>query len=152
LQSIYESTVHALKLFETKIATIVVFGLVGLFAIDVFTSFQNVSAVGNNSLNRPYVGIIGLSLTPDMSKKLGLNQTNGFLVTSITKRSPAEKSDLHAGTFTKTYNGIIDFICEFTSKKDIGLYAQKHNINFDLTNEVIDTAENFKNEYLAKEQ
>jgi hypothetical protein len=118
----------------------------------VFTSSQNVSAVGNNSLNRPYVGIIALSLTPDMSKKLGLNQTKGFLVTSITKGSPAEKSDLHAGTITKTYNGIIDFICEFTSKKDIRLYAQKHNINIDLINDVIDTVENFKNEFLAKEQ
>jgi len=56
----------------------------------VFTSSQNVSAVGNNSLNRPYAGIIGLSLTADMSKKLRLNQTKGFLVTSITKGSPAE--------------------------------------------------------------
>jgi hypothetical protein len=118
----------------------------------VFTSSQNVSAVGNNSLNPPYVGIIGLSFTPDMSKKLGLNQTKGFLVTSITKGSAAEKSDLHAGIITKTYNEIIDFICEFTSKKDIRLYAQKHNINIDLINDVIDTVENFKNEFLAKEQ
>jgi hypothetical protein len=51
-----------------------------------------------------------------------------------------------------TLDGIIDFIGELTSKKDIRLYAQKHNINIDLINDVIDTVENFKNEFLAKEQ
>jgi hypothetical protein len=51
-----------------------------------------------------------------------------------------------------TLVGIIDFITEFTSKKDIRLYAQKHNININLIDDVIDTVENFKNEFLAKEQ
>ena len=51
-----------------------------------------------------------------------------------------------------TLDGIINFIGEVTSKKDIRLYAQKHNINIDLINDVIDTVENFKNEILAKEQ
>jgi len=51
-----------------------------------------------------------------------------------------------------TLDGIINFIGEFTSKKDIRLYAQKNNINIDLINDVIDTVENFKNEFLAKEQ
>jgi len=51
-----------------------------------------------------------------------------------------------------TLDGIINFIGEVTSKKDIRLYAQKHNINIDLINDVIDTVENFKNEFLAKEQ
>ncbi|MDW0128607.1 MAG: hypothetical protein QOK87_09560, partial [Nitrososphaeraceae archaeon] len=51
-----------------------------------------------------------------------------------------------------TLDGIINFIGEFTSKKDIRLYAQKHNININLIDHVIDTVENFKNEFLAKEQ
>jgi len=51
-----------------------------------------------------------------------------------------------------TLDGIINFISEFTSKKDIRLYAQKHNININLINDVIDTVENFKNEFLTKEQ
>jgi hypothetical protein len=51
-----------------------------------------------------------------------------------------------------TLDGIINFICEFTSKKDIRVYAQKHDININLINDVIDTVENFKNEFLAKEQ
>jgi hypothetical protein len=62
------------------------------------------------------------------------------------------QEQLQRRSITKTYNGIIDFICEFTSKKDIRLYAQKHNINIDLINDVIDTVENFKNEFLPKEQ
>ena len=51
-----------------------------------------------------------------------------------------------------TLDGIISYLGEFTSKKDIKVYAQKHNININLINEVIDTVENFKNEYLVKEQ
>lgn len=63
------------------------------------------SAAGNLS-NRPYMGIIGLALTPDISNQLGLNQTKGVLLSSITNGSAAEKADLHAGTTTRTmYNG-----------------------------------------------
>jgi hypothetical protein len=66
---------------------------------------ENVSAVGNQSLHRPYMGIIGLSLTPDLSKQLGLNQTKGALLTYITKGSPAENYGLRAGTDTTAING-----------------------------------------------
>jgi hypothetical protein len=58
-----------------------------------------------NSSNRPYIGIVGVSLTPDLSKHIGLNQTKGFLLTSITRGSPAEKTGLRAGSTTITYNG-----------------------------------------------
>ena len=51
-----------------------------------------------------------------------------------------------------TLDGIINYLCEFTSKKDIRVYAQKHNININLISDVIDTVENFKNEFLVKEQ
>jgi len=63
------------------------------------------SLIQTGSYRHPYIGIVGLSLTPDFSKQIGLNQTKGFLVTSITDGSPAEKADLQAGTTTKTYNG-----------------------------------------------
>jgi PDZ domain len=53
----------------------------------------------------PLIGIIGISLTPDLSKQIGLNQTKGFLITSITKDSPADKSGLRSGSTTVTYNG-----------------------------------------------
>ena len=63
------------------------------------------SLIQTGSYRHPYIGIIGLSLTPDLAKQIGLTQTKGFLVTSITKGSPAEKDDLRAGTTTKTLNG-----------------------------------------------
>jgi PDZ domain len=66
---------------------------------------ENVSTVGNYSSDRPYMGIVGLSLTPDLAKHIGLNQTKGFLLTSITRGSPAEKTGLRAGSTTITYNG-----------------------------------------------
>jgi hypothetical protein len=51
-----------------------------------------------------------------------------------------------------TLDGIINYLGEFTSKKDIRVYAQKHNRDINLINDVIDTVENFQNEFLAKEQ
>ena len=63
------------------------------------------SLIQTGSYRHPYIGIIGLSLTPDLAKQIGLIQTKGFLVTSLTKGSPAEEADLRAGTTTKTLNG-----------------------------------------------
>jgi serine protease Do len=63
------------------------------------------SLIQNGSYQHPYIGIVGLSLSPDFSKQIGLNETKGFLVTSITKGSPADKSGLRAGSTTTTYNG-----------------------------------------------
>ena len=63
------------------------------------------SLIQTGSYRHPYIGIIGLSLTPDLAKQIGLTQTKGVLITSITKGSPAEKADLRAGTTTKTLNG-----------------------------------------------
>jgi serine protease Do len=63
------------------------------------------SLIQNGSYHHPYIGILGLSLTPDLSKQIGLNQTKGFLITSITKGSPADKSGLRAGSTTTTING-----------------------------------------------
>ena len=63
------------------------------------------SLIQTGSYRHPYIGIIGLSLTPDLAKQIGLIQTKGFLVTSLTNGSPAEEADLRAGTTTKTLNG-----------------------------------------------
>jgi len=63
------------------------------------------SLIQNGSYHHPYIGIVGLSLTSDLSKQIGLNQTKGFLITGITKGSPADKSGLRAGSTTTTING-----------------------------------------------
>jgi len=54
---------------------------------------------------RPYLGLVGISLTSDLSKNIGLNQNKGFLITSITKDSPADKYGLRGGSNTTTYKG-----------------------------------------------
>jgi hypothetical protein len=66
---------------------------------------QNIPTVGNYSSDRPYIGLTGLDLTPDISKHIGSNQTKGILIASITKDSPADKSGLRGGSTTITYNG-----------------------------------------------
>ena len=63
------------------------------------------SLIQTGSYHHPYIGIVGVSLAPDLSKQIGVTETKGFLVTSITKGSPAEKADLQAGSNTKTLNG-----------------------------------------------
>ena len=63
------------------------------------------SLIQTGSYHHPYIGIIGLSLTPELSKQIGLNQTKGFLITSITKGGPADKAGLRAGSTTTTFMG-----------------------------------------------
>jgi S1-C subfamily serine protease len=63
------------------------------------------SLIQNGSYHHPYIGIVGISLSPDLSKQAGLNQTKGFLITSIAKGGPADKSGLRAGSTTTKYNG-----------------------------------------------
>ena len=76
------------------------------FAIPSNTISKVVSSlIQTGSYRHPYIGILGLSLTPDLSKQIGLSQTNGFLITSVTDGSPAEKSGLQSGKTTKTFNG-----------------------------------------------
>jgi hypothetical protein len=71
-----------------------------ILATDWGTSQTYPSALGNLSSNHPYIGATGLPLTPDLSKQIGVNQTKGFLVTSIPKDSPADKSGLRGGSNT----------------------------------------------------
>jgi hypothetical protein len=73
--------------------------------IEVLATDWGTSSFTSQNKNGSYLGIVGLGLTADLSKQIGLNQTKGFLLTSITEGSPAEKADLRAGTTTKTYNG-----------------------------------------------
>jgi hypothetical protein len=51
-----------------------------------------------------------------------------------------------------TLDGIINYLGEFTSKKEIKAYAKQHTININLISDVVHTVENFKNEFLVKER
>ena len=63
------------------------------------------SLIQTGSYRHPYIGIVGLSLAPDLSKQIGLTQTKGFLVTSITEGSPAEKLIYRQGLLQKRLMG-----------------------------------------------
>jgi hypothetical protein len=77
--------------------------IIEIFAIDWGTAYgyegQTIPS------DHPYIGIIGIDLTPGLSKQIGLNQTNGVLLTNITKGSPAEKFGLIGGSTTTTSDG-----------------------------------------------
>ena len=67
---------------------------------------QSIIATGKYS--HPYLGVIGMDVTPKLAKLFGLEKTIGFLVTDITQGSPAEKSELREGTIS--YNNRGEFI------------------------------------------
>jgi S1-C subfamily serine protease len=67
---------------------------------------QSIIATGKYS--HPYLGVIGMDVTPELAKLFGLEKTIGFLVTDITQGSPAEKSGLREGTIS--YNNRGEFI------------------------------------------
>jgi S1-C subfamily serine protease len=48
-------------------------------------------------VRRPWLGIIGLTLTPDIARYYGLPVDRGVLVTKISERSPAEAAGMAAG-------------------------------------------------------
>jgi serine protease Do len=59
-----------------------------------------------HSAGQPWLGIQGLSITPDIAPELGLalNQT-GVLVESVRSNSPAEQAGLRGGTKSVTIGG-----------------------------------------------
>jgi S1-C subfamily serine protease len=58
----------------------------------------------------PYLGVVGMDITPQLAKIFGLKESKGFLITDITPGSPAAKSGkLQKGTTTYNQRGeIID--------------------------------------------
>ncbi len=61
---------------------------------------------GSNTAGQPWLGIQGLSITPDLVNELGLlsNQT-GVLVEDVRPNSPAEQAGLQGGTQAVTIGG-----------------------------------------------
>jgi serine protease Do len=51
----------------------------------------------NGSYEHPYVGISGITLSPEIANATGLNDTKGILVVDITAGSPADQAGLRGG-------------------------------------------------------
>jgi serine protease Do len=54
------------------------------------------SLIRSGIYEHPYLGIVGLNVTPSLQKQLGLKEKSGFLITSITPGGPADKYGLRA--------------------------------------------------------
>ena len=56
------------------------------------------SIIAVGSYQHPYLGVLGTDVTPEIAGDLGLQETRGFLVTSITPGSPADKAGIRGGS------------------------------------------------------
>ncbi len=54
------------------------------------------SLIRSGLYQHPYLGIVGLNVTPSLQEQLGLKEKGGFLITSITPGGPADKYGLRA--------------------------------------------------------
>ena len=68
------------------------------------------SIISTGKYLHPYLGVVGMDITPQLAKIFGLKESKGFLITDITPDSPAAKSGkLQKGTITYNQRGeIID--------------------------------------------
>jgi serine protease Do len=57
------------------------------------------------SPDQPSLGIIGIDVTPDIAKAMGLQEARGFLVTDIIAGGPSDKAGIRGGYLTTNVNG-----------------------------------------------
>jgi serine protease Do len=63
--------------------------------------------ISNGKYDHPYLGISGISMTPDISQAMNLpTDTRGALVEQVTSGGPADKAGLQPSTNTVTINGV----------------------------------------------
>ena len=63
------------------------------------------SLLKNGSYEHPYMGITGITLSPEISNASHLNDTKGILVVDITADSPADKAGLRGGDVLTSVDG-----------------------------------------------
>ena len=68
------------------------------------------SIISTGKYLHPYLGVIGMDISPQLAKIFGLKESKGFLITDITPNSPAAQTGkLQKGTITYNQRGeIID--------------------------------------------
>ena len=63
------------------------------------------SLLKNGSYEHPYMGITGITVSPEISNATHLNDTKGILVVDITADSPADKAGIRGGDVLTTVDG-----------------------------------------------
>jgi S1-C subfamily serine protease len=82
------------------------------------------SIISTGKYLHPYLGVIGMDISPQLAKIFGLKESKGFLITDITPDSPAAQTGkLQKGTITYNQRGeIID------SSGDIIVAIDNHDV------------------------
>ena len=63
------------------------------------------SLITKGEYQHPYLGIIGVDITPEIARALGLTDARGFLVTEVADGSPAQKVGIRGGGSLTNVNG-----------------------------------------------
>jgi S1-C subfamily serine protease len=63
------------------------------------------SLITKGEYQHPYLGIIGVDITPEIARALGLTDARGFLVTEVAGGSPAQKAGIRGGSSLTNVNG-----------------------------------------------
>ena len=83
------------------------------FAIPINTAKKcSVEIIQNRIVERPWIGIIGLSITPEISRYYDLPVERGVLVTKVLKGSPAEQAGMMTGDIILRINGTLIYQIE----------------------------------------
>jgi len=66
------------------------------------------SIISSGNYLHPYLGVVGMDITPQLAKIFGMKESKGFLITDITPGSPAAQTGkLQKGTITYNQRGEI---------------------------------------------
>lgn len=63
------------------------------------------SLITKGDYQHPYLGIVGVDITPEIAEALGLTEARGFLVTDVSSGSPAQKAGIQGGSSLANVNG-----------------------------------------------
>jgi len=63
------------------------------------------SLIEKGYYRHPWIGVVGLDVTPEIAEEMGLKEAKGFLVTSVMDGSPAEKAGIRGGDRTVIIEG-----------------------------------------------
>src|SRR5919108_2177092 len=81
------------------------------------------SLITKGNYQHPYLGIVGVDITPEIADALGLKEARGFLVTDVSSGSPAQKAGIQGGGSLTNVNGR-----EIAMGGDVILKVDKHTV------------------------
>ena len=83
------------------------------FAIPINTAKKcSTEIIQNRIVERPWIGIVGLTITPEISRYYDLPVERGVLVTKVLEGSPAEQAEMMTGDIILRVNGTLIYRIE----------------------------------------